>query len=75
MSKTLNVDVVAVPKTLLIKPFLSNFTTEESLRHNVDCADVNRLINSAFLEILCPKPQFVIILLLSIKYSNAKGPD
>ena len=42
---------------------------------NVDWLAVNLLINSALLEILFPKPQLVIILRPSKKYSKDKGPD
>ena len=54
--------IIDVPKTLLISLLRSNLATEVSLRHRVDCADVSLLINSAFFDILLPKPQFVIIL-------------
>ena len=67
--------VIEAPNALLIRLFLSNFVTDESLRHKVDCAVVSLLINSAFFYILLPNPQFVIILWLSIKYSKDKGPD
>ena len=42
---------------------------------SVDCADVNLLISTAFLDILFPNPQLVIILSPSKKYSKESGPD
>ena len=69
-SKTLKDDIADAPKVLFIRLFLSNFATLVSLRHKVDCADVSLLINSAFFDILPPKPQLVIILWLPKKYSK-----
>ena len=74
-SKTLKDDLIDEPKALLIRLFLSNFVTEESFRHRVDCADVSLLTNIPFLDILLPNPQLVITLWLSIKYSKDRGPD
>ena len=41
----------------------------------MDWADVNLLKRVALLEIFIPKPQLVITLSLSLKYSKANGPD
>ena len=67
--------LIELPNTLLISLFLSNFVTLVSFIVNVDWLAVNLLINSALLEILLPKPQLVIILRPSKKYSKDKGPD
>ena len=67
--------LIELPNTLLISLFLSNFVTLVSFIVNVDWLAVNLLINSALLEILFPKPQLVIILRPSKKYSKDKGPD
>ena len=55
--------------------FLSNLTTEVLSIHMVDCADVSLLRKIALFDIFFPKPQFVIILSSSLKYSNDNGPD
>ena len=67
--------LIELPNTLLISLLLSNFVTLVSFMVNVDWLAVNLLINSALLEILLPKPQLVIILRPSKKYSKDKGPD
>ena len=63
------------PKILFINLFLSNFVMAVSFIVSVDWQAVNLLINSAFEDIVFPKPQFVIILLPSKKYSKESGPD
>ena len=46
-----------------------------SLIVSVDWLAVNLLISSAFVDILSPKPQLVIIFAPSTKYSKDNGPD
>ena len=57
----MNVFFIELPNILLINLFLSNLVIEVSFIVIVDCADVNRLSNSALADIPQPKPQLVII--------------
>ena len=74
-SVVLNVFLIEFPNILFTSLFLSNLVIAVSFIVNVDWLAVNLLISSALLDILFPKPQLVIILVPSIKYSKESGPD